>query len=176
MSFRCAMPASKESDQQPGWGEPPVLASRFQTGTSIVPGASQLHGNFQEHIMADEKRKPVEQKIQGAGGEPTDVTGPRRAQTNMGVGESRTGEIGTKVVGSEGTGDTIEMRDAGAGAGSGALTGNRSGSLGFETGTVGSSGGGEVISSSGGIGGNTANTIREDDRRHRKSDKDRNAA
>jgi len=129
--------------------------------------------------MPDEKRKPIDQKIQGAGGEPTDVTGPRRAQTNMGVGDSRTGEIGTKVVGSEGTGDAIDMRDAGAGAGSGELTGNRSGSLGFDTGTVGSASVGEVISSSAGIGGNSgANTIRgkEKDRRPRKSDKDRNAA
>jgi len=127
--------------------------------------------------MADEKRKPIDQKIQGAGGDPTDVTGPRRAQMNMGVGESRTGEIGTKVVGAEGTGDTLDMRNSGAGAGSGALTGNPSGSLGFDTGTVGSSSVGEVISNNGGIGSNSsANSIREDDQRRRRSDKDRDAA
>jgi|SRR6185312_2062024 len=127
--------------------------------------------------MAEEKRKPLDQETQGAGGDPTDVTGPRRTQMNMGVGESRTGAVGTRVVGSEGTGDTIDMRNAGAGAGSGALTGNRSGSLGFDTGTVGSSSVGEVLDSSAGIGdAGKTNTIRDEKRRRRSDEKDRNAA
>jgi hypothetical protein len=127
--------------------------------------------------MAENKRKALDQETEGAGGDPTDVTGPRRTQMNMGVGESRTGAVGTRVAGSEGTGDTINMRDAGAGAGSGALTGNRSGSLGWDTGTVGSSSVGEVLDSSAGIGdAGETNTIRHEKRRRKPADKDRNAA
>jgi hypothetical protein len=130
--------------------------------------------------MAEEKRKPTDRRVrvEGAGGDPTDVVGPRRAQTNLGVGDDRTGEIGTKVVGAEGTGDTIDMRDFGAGAGGSALTGNTDGRLGLDTGSMGSPAVGEVLDGGVGIGTNTrANTIRDDEKDSRDTaDREKDAA